>query len=134
MPWFKKRELPFFLMSLTDFIHIIIHTIPLKCRGPFDEYLFPVSMISISKYKLISQMNIQEYSKPYQKYAKHGFKYNIAWLILETLNGRRLEYLISVLNTFRYIWLCLIPFIPHVSCHSKPKMSLSTYPLHKEVH
>ena len=60
-PDLKKRELPFFLMSLTDFIHIIIHTIPLKCRGPFDEYLFPFSMIIISKYIFISQMNKQEY-------------------------------------------------------------------------
>ena len=66
-PDLKKRELPFFLMSLTDFIHMIIHTIPLKCRGPFDEYLFPFSMIRISKYTLISQMNKQECSKPYQK-------------------------------------------------------------------
>ena len=47
-PDLKKRELPFFLMSLTDFIHMITHTFPLKCRGPFDEYLFPFSMISIS--------------------------------------------------------------------------------------
>ena len=71
-PDLKKRELPFFLMSLTDFIHMIVHAIPLKYRGPFDEYLFPFSMIIISKYTLISQMNKQDYSKPYKPYQKYA--------------------------------------------------------------